>query len=210
MNTRHLAQAAFRLCAFSLVLACSEEKKNEPGEPTQFDRYVANQRLQGRLPAAIDTSRSTPTPALTGDPDHDFLRAMSNHHKNVIILADAALEANTRPDMEGVIRQLEERHGHELEAMTSILRLTFKDGFISSPSAETKMMADKLRRSGSDRRIFLDAAMRAEEDGARIANFYLLRIKRTDVGRLAEQVKTSESHDLRAIRKQLAMGEQRQ
>ncbi len=210
MNTRHLAQTAFRLSAFYLVLACSQEKKNEPGEPTQFDRYMANQRLQGRLPAAIDTSRSTPTPALTGDPDHDFLRAMSNHHKNVIILTDAALEANTRRDMEGVIRQLEERHGHELEAMTSVLRQTFKDGFISSPSAETKMMADKLRRSGSDRRIFLDAAMRAEEDGARIANFYLLRIKRTDVDRLAEQVKTSESHDLRAIRKQLAIGEQRQ
>jgi uncharacterized protein (DUF305 family) len=47
---------------------------------------------------------------------------MSNHHKNVIVLADAALEANNRPEMEDVIRQLEERHGHELDAMTSILR----------------------------------------------------------------------------------------
>jgi uncharacterized protein (DUF305 family) len=135
---------------------------------------------------------------------------MSNHHKNVIILADAALESNTRPDMEGVIRQLEERHGHELEAMTSVLRKTYKDTFISSPSSDTRQTADKLRRSGSDQRLFLDAAMNAEEDGARIANFYLLRTKRTDVDRLAERIKASESHDLLAIRRQLAMGDQRQ
>jgi len=191
-------------------MACSREKENEPGEPTQFDRYVANQRLQGRLPAAIDTSRSTPTPALTGDPDHDFLRAMSNHHKNVIVLADAALEANTRPDVEGVIRELEERHGHELDEMTGILRRTYKDGFISSPSAETKLTAGALRQPGRDyRRIFLDAAVKAEEDGGRIADFYLLRTKRMDVDRLADKIKTNEAHDLVAMRKRLAMGEQR-
>lgn len=211
MNHRQPSHSLFILCALLLIGACSQEKKREPGEPTPFDLYVANQRLQGHLPAAIDTSRPSPTLTSTGDADHDFLRAMSNHHKSVIVLADAALEANTRPDMEGVIRQLEERHGHELEAMTNVLRRTFKDGFISSPSAQTKMTASELRRSGSDyRRIFLDAAIKAEEDGTRIANFYLLRTKRTDVDGLAEKIKTSESHDLLAIRKQLAMGEQRQ
>jgi uncharacterized protein (DUF305 family) len=211
MNTRHLAQTAFSVCAFSLVLACSQEKKREPGEPTPFDLYMANQRLQGRLPAAIDTNQSTPTPALTGDPDHDFLRAMSNHHKNVIVLADAALEANTRPDLDPVIRQLEERHGHELDAMTSVLRKTYKDAFISSPSSQTKLTAGVLRRSGSDyRRIFLDAVMKAEEDGARIADFYLLKTKRTEVDRLADRIKTNEAHDLVAIRKQLAMGDRHQ
>ncbi len=55
---------------------------------------------------------------------------MSNHHKSVIVLADAALEANNRSEMEDVIRHLEERHGHELDAMTSILRKTYRDHFI--------------------------------------------------------------------------------
>jgi uncharacterized protein (DUF305 family) len=211
MNHRKSAHSLFKLCAFLLIGACSQEKKRDPGEPTPFDLYVAKERLQGHLPAAIDTSRPSPTLTSTGDADHDFLRAMSNHHKNIIVLADAALEANTRPDMEGVIRQLEERHGHELEAMTSVLRKTFKDGFISSPSPEIRLTADELRRSGSDyRRIFLNAAIKAEEDGARIADFYLLRTKRTDVDRLADNIKTNEAHDLVAIRKQFAMADQRQ
>jgi len=91
--------------------------------------------------------------------------------------------------------------------MTSVLRKTFKDGFISSPSAQTKLTSDELRRSGSDyRRVFLDAAIKAEEEGTRIADFYLLRTKRTEVDRLAAKIKTNEAHDLAAIRKQLAMG----
>ncbi|MDQ6689139.1 MAG: DUF305 domain-containing protein, partial [Gemmatimonadota bacterium] len=197
MNARHFAHAASKSCALLMILACSQEKQSQPGEPTPFDLYVANQRLQGRLPAAVDTSRSSPTPALTGDSDHDFLRAMSNHHKSVIVLADAAMEANSRPDLDPVIRRLEERHGHELDAMTSILRKTFKDGFISSPSGETKLTAAQLRRPGSDyRRIFLNAATKAEEDGARIAHFYLLRTKRADVDRLADEINTNEARDL--------------
>ena len=193
------------------MLACSQEKKRDPGEPTPFDLYVANERLQGRLPAAADTNRSIPAPVSTGDSDHDFLRAMSNHHKNVIVLADAALEANTRPDMEGVIRQLEERHAHELDAMTSILRRTYKDAFISSPSAQTKATAGTLRQPGSDyRRLFLDAALKAEEEGSRLAGFYLLRTKRADVDRLADEIKTNESQDLIAMRKRLAVRDQRQ
>ncbi len=211
MNTRHLARSAFNLCALSLVWACSQEKKQDVGEPTPFDLYVANQRLQGRLPAAPDTSRSIPTPPSTGDSDHDFLRAMSNHHKNVIVLADAALEANTRPDMESVIRHLEERHAHELDAMTSILRKTYKDAFVSSPSALTKAMAASLRQPGSDyRRLFFDAAVKAEDEGSRLAGFYLLRTKRTDVDQLADEIKTNETQDLVAMKKRLAVGGQRQ
>ena len=210
MNTRHLARSAFNLCALGLVWACSQEKKRDVGEPTPFDLYVANQRLQGHLPAA-DTSRSISTPPSTGDSDHDFLRAMSNHHKNVIVLADAALEANTRPDMESVIRQLEERHAHELDAMTRILRKTYKDAFISSPSAQTKAMAASLRQPGSDyRRLFLDAAVKAEDEGSRLAVFYLLRTKRMDVDQLADEINTKETQDLVAMKKRRALGAQRQ
>ena len=211
MNTRQLARSAFNLCALSLVLACSQEKQKDVGEPTPFDLYVANQRLQGHLPAAPDTSRSIPTPTSTGDSDHDFLRAMSNHHKNVIVLADAALEANTRPDMESVIRQLEERHAHELDAMTRILRKTYKDAFISSPSAQTKAMAASLRQPGSNYRwLFLDAAVKAEDEGSRLAVFYLLRTKRMDVDQLADEIKTKETQDLVAMKKRLALGAQHQ
>ncbi|MDQ6769029.1 MAG: DUF305 domain-containing protein [Gemmatimonadota bacterium] len=211
MRSLGLTDRAFKLSTLALVLACSQEKKRDPGEPTPFDLYVARERLKGGFRTPADTSRSPPVNITTGDADHDFLRAMSNHHKNVIVLADAALEANTHPDMESLIRQLEERHAHELDAMTSILRKTYKDAFISSPSAQTKATAGTLRQPGSDyRRLFLDAALKAEEEGSRLADFYLIRTKRADIDRLAEEIKTNESQDLVAMRKRLGRGGQAQ
>ena len=211
MRSRRLTDRAFKLSTLALALACSQEKKRDPGEPTPFELYVASERLKGGFRTPADTSRSTPVNTTTGDIDHDFLRAMSNHHKDVIVLADAALEANTRPDMESVIRRLEERHAHELDAMTSILRKTYKDAFISSPSAQTKATAGTLRQPGSDyRRLFLDAAVKAEDEGSRLAGLYLLRTKRTDVDQLADEIKTNETQDLVALKKRLAVRGQRQ
>ncbi len=200
------------LCILALLLACSGEKTRDPDQVTPWDSLVAaNKRRQGRVQASVDTSRPAAAPIQTGDADHDFLRAMSNHHKNVIVLADAALEANNRPEMEDVIRQLEERHGHELDAMTSILRKIYKDRFMSSPNPETKLTADLLRRSGSGyRRIFLDAAIRSEQEALRTLDFYLPRAKRMDIERLAEKMKSDETHDVVAMRKRLAIGDQSQ
>lgn len=200
------------LSVLAFLLACSEERKRDADEVTPWDSLVAaNKRRQGPVRVSVDTGRSAAVPIQTGDADHDFLRAMSNHQKNVIVLADAALETNNRPEMEGIIRQLEERHGHELDAMTSILRQSFKDRFISSPTPETRLTADLLRRPGSDyRRIFLDAVIRSEEEALRSLDFYLPKAQRMDIERLAEKMKRDETRDVAAMRKRLAMGDQLQ
>lgn len=211
MKCPWFTDSALKLIGLGLVLACSREKQQDSAEPTPFDLYVSSERLKGHLRTTVDTSESAAAIALTGDADHDFLRAMSSHHKNVIVLADAALEANTRPDMESVIRQLEERHAAELDAMTRILRKTYKDAYIASPSAETKATSVTLRQPGSNYgELFLDAALKAEEKGSSLADFYLVRTKRVDVDRLADEIRTNEGHDLVALRKRLGLGEQRQ
>ena len=212
MSNRHLTKWMLELCTLAVFVACSQEKPRDADKLTPWDSLVAaNGGRRRGVHESVDTGRSTAPPIQTGDADHDFLRAMSNHHKNLIVLADAALEANNRPDMAVMIRQLEERHGHELDAITGILRKTYKDLFISSPSAETKLTATLLRRSGSDyRRIFLDASIKAEEEALRIVDSYLPRAKRMETERLAEKIKSDEGHDIVAMRKQLAKGDQPQ
>ena len=212
MSVKDPTMRMLKLCILALLLACSQEQKRDADQVTPWDSLVAaNKRRQGRLRARVDTSPSAVVPIQTGDADHDFLRAMSNHHKNVIVLADAALEANNRPEMENVIRQLEERHGHELDARTSILRKTYKDRFMSSPNPDTKLTADLLRRSGSgSSRIFLDAGIRSEEEALQTLDFYLPKAKRMDIKRLAERIKSDETHDVVAMRKRLAVGDQSQ
>jgi len=192
-----------------MLMACSQEKKRDPGEPTPFDLYVASERLKGGYRAPADTIQSTPVNATTGDADHDFLRDMSNHHKNVIVLADAALEANQSPDMESVIGQLVERHGHELDALSAILRNAYKDRYISSPTDETRRTAELLRQSGSHyKQTFFNAAIKAEQDALRIAKAYLPKGKTADVERLAAKIEGNETKEIVAMRKLLPTGEQ--
>ena len=209
MRSRGRVDCAFKLSTLVMVLACSQEKKRDPGEPTPFDLYVSSERLKGGFRTPADASRSTPVNTTTGDADHDFLRDMSNHHKNVIVLADAALEANKSPDMESIIGQLEQRHGHELDALTVILRNAYKDRLISSPTDETRRTAELLRQSGSGyKQIFLNAAIKAERNALGITKAYLPKGKRGDVKRLAARIEGNETEEIVAMRKLLPTAEQ--
>src|SRR5689334_7829748 len=109
-----------------VYLGCSKKEKGNYDEPTPYELYQAKQRMEtrGGHPAeAIQESQRVST----GNPDRDFLRAISDHDKNVVVLSDAVLESNTRPEMEDLIRQIEERHGHNLDAVTAVLRRSFSD-----------------------------------------------------------------------------------
>lgn len=184
-------------------LACSREKEPDPGEPTPLERYNAEQRIRGNAPVKFDTA-SPVIRALTGDPDHDFLRAMSGHQKNVIVLADAALESNTSSDFEQVIRQIEDRHTHDLDSLTRISQSVFKDSFISPPSAEVRTAAAQLRNAGVDHhRIFLTQVARQESDARRIADSYIPRLRRSQIERLADRIKRDETAALAEVNRRL-------
>lgn len=201
--------SAAALCSAVVLLACSQEKKSDnPGEPTPFDMYVARERLKhGNRQSGVDSSRKAETAAamrLTGDPDHDFLRAMSNHHKHVIVLADAALESNRRPEMVNVIRKVEERHGHELDDIAAILRKAFKDTLIPEPNDETRANADAIRRSADNRSVFLASVAKAESEALVVEKSFLSKGSRPDVKRLAARIKAGETSTISDLRKRIA------
>ena len=156
------------LVLLPVVLGCSEKEKGNYDEPTPFELYQAKQRLGSRSRQALDTVQMPSRPT-TGDTDRDFLRAISDHDKNVVVLSDAVLESNTRPEMEDLIRRIEERHGHNLDAITAVLRRSFNDRDVSQATNQTRATADVLRRPGADhRRFFLDATLKSEENASQL------------------------------------------
>ncbi len=180
-----------------VLLGCSQEKQPDKyDEPTKYDLYVAAQRLKRGGPSArADSARAAESPAATqptGNADHDFLRAMSGHHKNVIILADAALDSNRRPEMANVIRKVEERHGHELDEISALLRTEFNDGSIPEASAEARSNADLIRRSGDNRTLFLNAVTKAENEALAIDGLHSSKGNRANVRRLAARIRAGE------------------
>jgi len=191
------------LVLLPLFPGCSKKEKENYDEPTPFELYQAKQRMEsrgGKPTGAIQESRRPST----GDGDHDFLRAISDHDKNVVVLSDAALESNTRPEMEDLIRRVEDRHGHNLDAITALLRGPFNDRYVSQATNETRATADLLRRPGADnRRLFLNATLKSEENAARLIDSVLTKIKRSDVRTMALNIKSAKTVDIEAIRNAL-------
>ena len=190
------------LVVFLVLIGCSKKEKENYDEPTAFDLYQAQQRMQRGSARPADTSHQIRSSS-TGNPDHDFLRAVSDHDKNLIVLSDAALESSTSSEMGDVIRRIEDQHSHELHAVTAFLRAAYSDRYVSLPTNETRSTADALRRPATDRRVFLDAALASELQASRMIDSVLPTIKREDVRSLARRLKITKAADTAAIRKML-------
>ena len=188
------------LAALPVFIACSKKEKEPYDEPTPFELYQAKQRMEAGSGDRVDTKKEAPRPT-TGNADRDFLRAISDHDKNVVVLSDAALESNTRPEMEDLIRRIEERHGHNLDAITAVLRQSFNDRYVSQATNETRAIAERLRRDADHRRVFLDATLKAEENAAGFIDSVLPKIRRSDVRTIARNLKSAKAADISALRK---------
>lgn len=198
---------AFMLaCVLSALAAaggCSDEPQSLAGEPTLEDR----QRFSGRnVPQAYPAPAPIRVrPPSTGNADHDFLRRMSDHHKDVIRITHAAIESNRDASLHATIRKVEEEHDHALDAMLALLRTIYGDAYVPQVNPENDVTADLLRKSSSDyTRVFLAAADRSEAEALRILNEYVPNAKQQRVRAFAQNLRREEAAGMAALRMALS------
>ena len=184
----------------TMLSGCSEKPQARESEPTQADR----DRFSGRY------SRPPTPPAVvavtppTGDVDHDFLRRMSNHHKDLIRITHAVIESNSAASLEPAIRKFEDDHDHELDAMLALLRRVYKDPYVPQTIPENDFVVEMLRKPGTDYAgIFLAAALKSEQNAVRIVKDYLPNAKNREVRIFAQRLSTEEGGEMAALRRAL-------
>jgi uncharacterized protein (DUF305 family) len=166
-------------------------------EPTQADR----ERFSGRfVPPPAPPQYPAVVPA-TGDPDHDFLRRMSDHHAGLVIVTHAAIESNRSSSLLPVIRKIEDDHDRELDAMFSMLKRIYKEGYVPVPGRDYNRMAQTLRAGTGDSTTFFRAALKTEQQALQMINEYLPKARNAQVRRFAEQLRRDEPRETAAIRK---------
>jgi len=190
------------LVGLTVMSACSEQPQSRVGEPTPEDRQRFS---RGSVPRASAPAISARVAAeSTGDPDRDFLRRMSDHHKGVIHIVHSAIESNRDPALHATIRKVEESHDHALDGMLALLRSEYGDAYLPQTSQESDRIADLVRKSSNDHtKLLLAAADKAEADGLRIVNDYLPRAKSQRVHRLAENLKRGGNIGMAPLRRTL-------
>jgi uncharacterized protein (DUF305 family) len=181
----------------SLLSGCSDKPRALEGEPTQADR----ERFSGRYVAPPSPQPSPAVTLSTGDPDHDFLRRMSDHHAGLMVLIHAAIESNRSPSLLPVIRNIEDDHDRELDTMFTMLRRIYKDGYVPVAGIDYTRMAQTLRAGIGDSITFFRAALKTEEQALQMLTEYLPEARNAQVKRFADELRRDEPREIAAIRK---------
>ena len=180
--------AGYFLLAAAMLSGCSEKPQSREGEPGYSG-----------TPAAVVV-----TP-LTGDPDHDFLRRMSDHHKDLIRITHAVLESSSSAATDPVLRRFEDEHDHELDTLLALLRSEYNDSYLPQNNPQNDYVVQMMRGPQTDYvGIFVGAALKSEGAAVRVANDYLPKAKNPKVRAFAVKLLKDEQSEMESLRSTLS------
>ena len=144
--------------------------------------------------------------ATTGDPDHDFLRMMSDHHEGLIALAHMTKDRGDAGVAAIAAKKLDASQDAELDKMMTMLEKHYKDPYAPKVTAEHQAMADELKtKSGKEYdRTFLQDAIKHHEEALRMIDDYLPKSTKPGLKGMAEQMKADQARQIELLKGQLA------
>ena len=181
-----------------LLSGCSDKPRTREGEPTPADRARYAGRYVPPSPLPVPTARPS-----TGDPDHDFLRRMSDHHAGLMVVIHAAIESNRSSSQQPVIRKIEDDYDREEDMMLAMLRRIYKDAYVPGAARDYTLMAQALRAGRGDSTTFFRSALKAREQAVEMIDEYLPKARNPQVRRFADRLRRDERGEIAAIRKAL-------
>jgi uncharacterized protein (DUF305 family) len=142
---------------------------------------------------------------MTGDPDRDFLRMMSDHHKGLIALAHPTLEKKENLAVKGDARKMDKAQDAELKKMITMLDRQYKDTYTPSVMPDNQRMVDELNgKSGTEySRTFLKNVIAHHKQAIKMIDDYLPKSKSPQVKSMAEKMKSDQTKEIAELQKKL-------
>lgn len=211
------------LSALALA-ACSSG--NKAGDAADSSRTTGAATTPASIPAPMDTmsgrnmgaksstasggsmtsGESMAGMAMTGDPDHDFLRMMSDHHKGVVAMAHITKEQKPAVGAVADATKLDTKQDAELEKMQTMLEKNFKDPYTPKVTPDDRAMADQLRgKTGSEYdRTFYQNVVKHHQMALAMINDYLPKGKNAMLKQMAERMKSDQTKEIAEFQKKAA------
>lgn len=138
---------------------------------------------------------------MTGDPDRDFLRMMSDHHKGLIAMAHDAKEkgGNTAKP---IATRLDTKQDKELDEMVTMLERDYKDPYAPKIMPDNQQMFDDLKsKSGTAYdKSFLEHTVMHHEQAIKMINEYLPKGKNEQLKQMAQKMKADQTKEIAEFR----------
>lgn len=167
-----------------------------------FFAVACGPKAEDTKSAAADSAAAVPSDssnmgkmegmAMTGDPDRDFLRMMSDHHKGLIAMAHETMEAERgTPESRADARKLDTKQDGEIEQMVKLLEAAYKDPYEPKVMPADQEIVDSLMRESGRAYAskFYRNVVAHHQRAITMIDEYLPRAVRADVKAMAEQMK---------------------
>ena len=143
---------------------------------------------------------------MTGDPDRDFLRMMSDHHKGLIAIVHPTLDKKENLAVKGDAAKMDKKQDAEIEKMITMLDQQYKDTYTPSAMPDNQRMVDELKgKSGAEySRTFLKNVITHHEQAVKMIDEYLPKAKNPQVKSMAQKMKSDQAKEIAEFQKKLS------
>ena len=141
-----------------------------------------------------------PMGGVTGDPDRDFLRMMSDHHKGMIAMAHLTIEGRRKGSarVQADAAKLDKTQDAEVETMVTLLEKQYKDAYDPKIMPDNQAMVDQLNsQSGAayDRAFYQNVVLHHQQ-ALKLIDQSLPKMKDTRIRAMAERMRHDQAREI--------------
>lgn len=199
-TSRRSSVHSARLLAFAAAVAVGAcAKADKPADSLAAGAGApATTSTTGDGMAGHDMSGMQGMANMTGNPDQDFLRMMSDHHKGLILIAHMTKDRKEGGTAAADATKLDTKQDKELDHMVSMLEKDFKAPYAPKVMPEHQAMADSLKsKTGKDYdRAFYQNVVKHHQEAIKMVDDYLPKAKNAMVKQMAEQMKADQTKEI--------------
>lgn len=136
---------------------------------------------------------------MSGDPDRDFLRMMSDHHKGLIAMAHLVEEEKKgSAAAQADAKKLDAKQDAELDTIATMLDTKYKDSYDPKIMPSNQAMVDQLRsQSGAAvDRTFYSNVVKHHQQAIKMIDEFLPKLKSADIKKMAERMKREQTREI--------------
>ena len=213
----HRTQAVALVVAIILASACSKSENANRGADTVAGAAPAAVSTGDTGMAGMDHSKMTMDSAggmqamqgmqMTGDPDRDFLRMMSDHHKGLIAMAHDAVEGGKAQASKSDAQKLDKKQDTELQQMQDRLEKQYKDQYQPKVMPDNQQMVDDLKSKSAGKeydRAFYEHTIMHHQQAVKMIDEYLPKGKDAQVKAMAEKMKSDQQKEIGEFQKKVS------
>lgn len=201
--------STFSVVALSLV-ACSG-KKDSAGSPSDTAAAAttsmtppADAMAGMKGDSSMQGMGNMQGMAMTGDPDQDFLRMMSDHHKGLTAMAHGAKDMALPVAADA--KKLDAKQDAELDKMGAMLQQYYKDAYTPRIMPSNQAMIDALKgKTGNDyQKTFYQNVVQHHQEALKMIDDYLPKSKKPALKTMAEKMKADQTREIAEFQQKIA------